>query len=70
MKTDWYRTDGLEKLSPGLYVTKDGQVHLMIPELLDHFGYADTPENREVATAAALEAWRRAYPNTPVHEVD
>lgn len=60
METKFFAAAGTKRLAPGLYLDADGQAHLMIPELLDHFGYADTPENRDVCTKAALQVAREA----------
>ena len=68
MRTVFYPP--MKKLAPGLYIDAKGQGHLMVPELLDHFGYADTPENRDVATKAAVTAFQELYPDIDVHEAD
>lgn len=70
MKTVFYSRAGMTKVAPGLYVDANQQAHLMIPELLDHYGYADTPANRDVAVRAALTAWQEAFPGIPVREAD
>jgi len=43
--------------------------HVDIPELLEHFGYADTPENRDVCTKAAMAVCQEKYPAASVKEV-
>lgn len=60
------------KVAPGLYIAEgDGRtdLHVDIPELLEHFGYADTPENRDVCTREAMKVFARLYPDVPRHEV-
>jgi hypothetical protein len=53
----------MKKLAPGIY--HDGAtVRISVPELLEHFGFADTPENREECAASAERAWRRVFPQT------
>jgi hypothetical protein len=59
-----------EQLGPGVYVSADGALHLVMPELLTAAGYADTPENRDTLTAAALEVVRAQFPTTRVETVD
>jgi hypothetical protein len=68
METVFYSGRGWRKVAPGLYLDAQNEAHLMIPELLDHYGYADTPANRDVATRTALEAWALAFPGVPVRE--
>lgn len=36
----------MKRLEPGVYVDDEGALHLVLPEMLDAAGYADTPENR------------------------
>ncbi len=60
----------MRKLAPGLYVDAHNHAHVMIPELLDHFGYADTPENRDVCTKAAVEVCQRVFPGIKAQVVD
>jgi len=40
-----------------------GVAHLDVPEILRAAGVDDTPENRDTATSAALEAARRVWPD-------
>jgi hypothetical protein len=41
---------GGRRLSPGLWVDRDGHAHVAMPELLAHLGIVDTPETRREAT--------------------
>lgn len=45
---------GGQKIAPGMYL-KDGQVDVYTEELLAHFGWADTEENRDLVTMAAQD---------------
>lgn len=58
-----------KKVGPGLYLDERNALHLDVPELLAHFGYVDTPENRDVVTKAAARVFHELYPTVPVHEV-
>jgi len=61
---------GEKQVGPGLYLDERNNLHVDVPELLDHFGYVDTPENRDVCTKAALDAFGRIYPNVRAHVVE
>ena len=50
-------------LSPGAYDDRQGGLHLVLPEMLAAFGYADTHENRETLMTVAQELAAGA----PVH---
>jgi len=59
-----------KQVGPGLYLDEGNNLHLDVPELLQHFNVADTPENRETVSQAALDVFRRIYPNVPAHLVE
>jgi len=59
-----------ERIGPGLYLDEGNHLHLDVPELLRLSGYADTPENCEVLTQAALRMVKQLYPNVPAHVVE
>lgn len=44
---DWHQ------LAPGAYSDDAGTLHLVIPEMLEGAGYADTPANRALLEKAA-----------------
>jgi hypothetical protein len=60
----------MRTLGPGLYLDAGNNLHVDTPELLEYFGYADTPENRDVCTREAMRALRRLYPSVPQHVVE
>jgi hypothetical protein len=60
----------VNRVGPGLYEDDDGVLHMSIPELLDAYGIADTPENREVMIAAAREVLANKFPDARVSETD
>lgn len=47
----------LERLTDGVYADQAGGLHIVVPELLEANGYADTPETRTTVVAAAREAF-------------
>lgn len=49
------------RIGPGLYLTGE-TLEIDVPELLAHLGWADTPENRDAATAAAADLLAERYP--------
>ena len=53
-----------QRLGPGLYLTGN-QLELDCPELLRHFGFPDTPENRDLMVREAIKLTRRLYPGVP-----
>lgn len=58
----------LERIGPGLYRGADNTLHLDVPALLAHWGYADTPANRDTVVTAARDCFARIYPGVPVRE--
>lgn len=46
---------GWTRIAPGVYDDGAGGMHIDVPELLVANGYADTPENRDTAEAAARD---------------
>jgi len=59
-----------KRVGPGLYLDDGNHLHLDVPELLRLSGYADTPENCEVLTQAALQMFKQLYPNAPTQVVE
>lgn len=47
------------KVTAGVYADADDGMHLVIPELLEANGYADTPANRATVEAAARDLCER-----------
>jgi len=47
---------GAQRVAPGIWIDREGYVHISVPELLAHFGWPDTPENRAIGTEE-IEAW-------------
>lgn len=50
------------------YVSEDqeGNVHVDIPKLLAHFGWPDTPKNRDMACLFVAEAVSEALPGVAI----
>lgn len=42
-------------LGPGMWIDGDGHGHINIPQMLQHLGMKDTPENHALAVEAAKE---------------
>lgn len=61
------------KVGPGLYeVRLPGgglSLHISIPEMLEHYGFANTEENRETCAEAARELLRKTYPDIIINDV-
>jgi hypothetical protein len=57
---------GSSRLAPGAWVDKDGGLHYSVPELLELFGWPDTPENRRAVEEAILETVRKAAPDCKI----
>jgi len=49
-------------VGPGLYLVGN-RLEIDCLELLEHFGYADTPENRERCLQEAMIAVRKRWPH-------
>ena len=47
----------MRRIAPGVYDDDEGGLHLVLPELLDGHGYADTPANRATLIASAREVF-------------
>lgn len=54
------------EIEPGVYVTTNHILHLVVREILAHKGIEDTAANRATATDAALEIFRTRYPGADV----
>lgn len=46
-----------KRLSPGIWIDKNGQGHLNIDEMLEHIGLENTPENHRLVRQMADELW-------------
>lgn len=55
-----------ERLAPGIWTDFDGAIHISIPELLEHFGYADNEVNRKKMSEIADAFLRKASPDSSV----
>lgn len=55
-----------ERLEPGVYVSSDGELRLVVGELLRAHGHADTRANRARVAAAAEREIRRLHPDAHV----
>lgn len=59
----WLR-DQTAKVAPGIYHDRrTNSIHFDAPELLEHFGLADTPENRDLMTEHAMRAAAELFPH-------
>jgi|SRR5215471_1248822 len=56
----------MKKITDGVYQDDAGAMHLVIGEMLDAAGYADTPANRETLTLAARERLRAIWPHVAI----
>lgn len=61
------KTNKLKRqIAPGIWEDQTGKVHFSIPDLLDHVGLEDTPENRKEAGQMLVEVMKKEMPNTPI----
>lgn len=60
----------MQQLVPGAYADGDGALHVVVDELLEANGYANTPENRQALELAAREIFARELPGAPVTIVE
>jgi len=60
----------MKKITDGVYQDDAGAMHLVIEEMLDAAGYADTRENRETLTRAAIERVRETWPQVAIRVDD
>lgn len=61
---------GWERISPGVYLDPDKQMHLFPQEFLAAAGYSDTPENHETVIKAFVEEFKKHYPSVPIYEIE
>jgi hypothetical protein len=54
---------GSTRIAPGIWVDRDGGLHVSVPELLELFGWDDTPTNRAEVEHIVAEELRRANPD-------
>lgn len=52
-----------KRIAPGIWEDKNDKTHFSIPELLQHVGLDDTPENREEAKRMLVELFKELNPN-------
>jgi hypothetical protein len=57
-----------KQLAPGVWMDADDCVHVSVPDVLRHFGWPDTPENREIITQATREVMSNANPDATIVE--
>jgi hypothetical protein len=53
---------GARRVAPGIWIDREGHAHISVPELLAHFGWPDTPENREMIAEVAEDWFAETYP--------
>lgn len=61
---------GATRLAPGIWRDRDGFVHVSVPELLVHFGWPDTAENRDFVTREVAAWLQESFPESTVVEQD
>lgn len=61
---------GGEYLGPGVWVDRHGMMHFSVPEILQHFGLPDTPEQREHATRELGDLLAEFAPDAQIIETD
>ncbi len=54
-----------ERISPFLWIDKNGCGHVNIPDLLKYSNIADTPENHAIAKELAKEAFNAVFKDDP-----
>jgi hypothetical protein len=58
------------RVQPGFYQGPDGELHIDVPEMLQHYGILDTPANREMLTQVAAELCRERWPDARMTVLD
>lgn len=59
---------GARRLAPGAWVDRNGGLHFSVPELLEYFGWPDTPETRAECQAMMSKILRELCPGSNVIE--
>jgi hypothetical protein len=59
-------TVGMEKLGPGMYVDRDGALHISIPELCEHFGVPENAHNTAIVEQVAIEHFAEMGRRVPI----
>lgn len=54
---------GSTRIATGIWRDRDGCVHISVPELLELFDIADTPENRERCVQTVQQALLDEHPD-------
>jgi hypothetical protein len=52
---------GWERITPGVYVDQEENMHIMPGELLEDSGWPDTPENRDMLYRVLPDLLRQHY---------
>lgn len=61
----------MDRVSPGLYHdAHTNTLHFCVAELLEAYGFVDTPANRERLGHAIREAAEARFPGVPITEED
>lgn len=58
------------QLGPGVWEDDNGDVHVSIPDLLKHFHFADTPENRTVLDKVCKDVIAENWPNSKIIDTE
>jgi hypothetical protein len=61
---------GMRKIGPGLYVTKEGALHVDGAEICASLGCPPTAENLKIAEDAAVQAVRESWPDITIEHRD
>jgi hypothetical protein len=60
----------MQKIGPGIYISKDGGLHVSAAEICEALGYPPTPGNMAVAEEAARDAFAAHWPEASIKVVD
>jgi hypothetical protein len=61
----------VKRLAPGMYLDEErNELHFSAPEMLEGYGYVDTPANREILLAEMRKTVAREFPGVPITEED
>lgn len=55
----------LKPLGMGVYIDESNQAHFDVPEFLAENNLPNTPENRDIAMHAMIDACKRKHPTVP-----
>ena len=59
---------GATRLAPGVWVDRHGAMHVSVPELLQQFGWPDTPEYRQQVISVIREVFSKQAPDAQIVE--